>query len=262
MCLLVPALLIMNMQTGSSVLNEPRFLSEMALLFKTRRSLWSLPGFPAYLCDGKIVQCCALEGSVAPLKCCGWAGCWVISLANNTLGVAGIWSAGGTGSKVLPVQQLWPSSVLLQHLHSDCGNCFTSPWSAFSLWSTHITHEQSCVSPLQSIERVESKFYLSRQQFCLSQEVWQGALSHMSPAPLLCSGCLFFPNPFNDRRCNQGAAETWLHNCCQGFSLAALPCVLFAHWLSGTHGFSINQITPESDLGRWFVVVGLFLNTF
>lgn len=40
MCLLVPALLIMSMQAGSSVLNEPRFLSEMALLFKTRRPLW------------------------------------------------------------------------------------------------------------------------------------------------------------------------------------------------------------------------------
>lgn len=39
MCLLVPALLIMSMQAGSSVLNEPRFLSEMALLFKTGRSL-------------------------------------------------------------------------------------------------------------------------------------------------------------------------------------------------------------------------------
>lgn len=46
MCLLVPALLIMSMQTGSSVLNESRFLSEMPLLFKTRRPLWSLPGFP------------------------------------------------------------------------------------------------------------------------------------------------------------------------------------------------------------------------
>lgn len=39
MCLLVPALLMMSMQAGTSVLNAPRFLSEMALLFKTRRPL-------------------------------------------------------------------------------------------------------------------------------------------------------------------------------------------------------------------------------
>lgn len=201
----------------------------------------------------------ALGGSVASLKCCGWPECRVISWLITPLESWDLQLPGGTGSKVLPVQQLWPSSVLLQPL------CTVTMEIASRLHGLDFPfgeHTNKAVFHLfRALKELEVNFIFPDSSFVCPRKFDKGLYPDMSPASLLWSGCLFFSNPFSDRRCNQEAAETPLHNCCQHFSLAALPCVLFAHWLLGTPGFSVNQMIPEPDMGR-FVVVGLFLNAF
>lgn len=217
------------------------------------------------------IPCLAVWWEDSAVLCLSWEALWPLWSAVGELGAE--WSpwlihpwsswilqlAGGMGSKVLPVQQLWPGSVPLQPLCTVTGNCFTSPWSP--LEHAHNTQTKLCFTSSEHWRELKVNFIYPDNSFVCPRKFDKGLYPDMSPAPLLWSGCLFFLNPFNDRRCNQEAAETWLHNCCQGFSLAALPCVLFAHWLLGIQGFSVNQISPEHDLVRWFVV-GLFLNTF
>lgn len=120
----------------------------MALLCKTGRPWWSLRGFPALLCDGRIVQCCNSLGRLCGLSGVLWV-TWVPSDApvQCTHGLAPICSwlpSGGTGSKVLPVGWLPGSSVPLQPL------CTVTVWKV-----PHISMD--LFSPLEHTHSTQTK---------------------------------------------------------------------------------------------------------
>lgn len=256
MCLLFLALLIISMRAASSILNDLIFIRNGFALQD-----WKALMIPAW------IPCLTVWWENRPVSWQPWESLWHLWSAVGDLGAewslwpvtpvdwfrsaAGCCQEGQAAGSCLQHGSEGPQcrcSLFAQWLY---GRCLTSPWTCFPLWSAHITYKQSCVSRFSASKCWRSSKNISFIQtavVAVSESLTRGFIPMCPQLPcsevVVYSSCILLMIQDVIKRQLRPSYITG----CQGFSLAVLPCMLFACWLSGTWGFSVNRLTPEPDV--------------